>query len=270
MSTLWIWLVWIWLVWPGCAGAPEPVAEAEVEAAIQPLYQELYAGESGPGARRLGDRARVKIWLGRLKADAGQREAMAAAAAAAQAEIAAERSRREERDLQEQAALGPIYAGIEAEAAQAAAEGEEISEVRGKVLAAELRRAQEQIGPAQAGRMAHIRAVLEIAGGLLRWFSALQQEEIGRALFFLRYDSGAELSPQFQSTLLGAPWDPASFSSLRRVNPPEAPGPVDIGGLWSLDQGATDPMPGLEETQRTIILALALGNPALLPVLEER
>lgn len=268
MSALSPRLLWIWLLLPGCAGAPEPAGE--VAETVQPLYQELYAGESGPGARQLGDRARVRIWLGRLNPDAGQQAAMAAAAAAVQAEIAAERSRREERDRQEQAALGPIYAEIEAEAARAIAAGQEISEVRGKALAAELRRAQEELGSAQADRMAHIRAVLEIAGGLLGRFPAPQQEEIGRALFFLRYDTGAELSPQFQSTLLGAPWDPASFASLRRVNPPDAPGPVDIGGLWSLDQGATDPMPGLEETQRTIILALALGNPALLPVLEGR
>lgn len=87
--------------------------------------------------------------------------------------------------------------------------------------------------------------------------------------FFLRQPVSPQLSPVYYDALVGVAWPDNSFESLRRVRPGEAPAnPLDIGGLWQMDEGKTDTTEKIEGLQQEVLTVLALQHPQMQPALQ--
>ncbi|MCK6525884.1 hypothetical protein L6R49_31155, partial [Myxococcota bacterium] len=103
-------------------------------------------------------------------------------------------------------------------------------------------------------------------GEATRLQSALgRREALGGALFLLRREVSDGARPGLYEGVLGRPWDPGDFASLRRSSAPPEPGQLDIGGLWSLEAGDWRLLPSLSDQQVRVILTLALDHPATGP-----
>jgi hypothetical protein len=243
----------LWLLL-ACNTAPTLPEEAPAEASPLPLYEQLYAGEVGPEARRLGDRVRILVWLRRLSLSPEQQNQMKTAITDTQAILSDLQNWENTRDQQELAAFGPIYQGLET----ALAQGMPDETARAQAAQA-LAAARKTLEDPQAKRLKQMRAALDIAEKWTGTLNQIQQQSVGEALFFLREPT----SPFLEET-----WPKNSFASLRRVSSDAPPtGSLDIGGLWSLDQGKTNPIAGLEGLQRSVIALMALSHSETGPAL---
>lgn len=239
--------------------------EVEKPKAELPLYQQLYAGETGPESRARGDRLRILLWLKALELQEEQRRSLVTAAQAMQVEQASLKAEEEARDAAEMAALAPLYADLSQQALSKTPDPGELAEFNRKIG-----EARQKLGSFQGVRLRHLRAMLALAE---RWLDGLEPEQklaFQHALFFLRLPASPQLAPVYYNALVGTAWPAESFASLRRVTPDaeEEPGSLNIGGLWTLDQGATDASASMEGLQQQVLTVLALGHPQLLPALQ--
>lgn len=246
-----------------CAGddaAPEPqAAEAAPETATgsapqSTLARSLYAGETGALAAQSGDRARILLWLRELSlspTELGMVCAAAEAVADTRARAAAERARLAEAEA---AALTPHHEALVARLLEGP-----LDEAEAAAWAARLDAAREGLGDPLALERAAVEAALGEATRLQRALG--RREGLGGALFLLRREVSDGARPGLYEGVLGRPWDPGDFASLRRSSAPEAPGQLDIGGLWSLEAGDWRLLPSLSDQQVRVILTLALDHP---------
>ncbi|MEY3214204.1 MAG: hypothetical protein RIT28_4685 [Pseudomonadota bacterium] len=246
-----------------CAGdeaAPEAQADAAPEAdttgssTTSTLARSLYAGETGALAAQAGDRARILVWLRGLSlspTELGMTCAAAEAVAATRERAAAEHARLAEA---ESAALTPHY-----EALAARLLAGPLDEAEAASWAARIDAAREGLGDPLALERAAVEAAL---GEATRLQSALgRREGLGGALFLLRREVSDGARPGLYEGVLGRPWDPGDFASLRRASAPVEPGQLDVGGLWSLEAGDWRLLPSLSDQQVRVILTLALDHP---------
>ena len=249
-----------------CAGdeaAPEAqTAAPEASTAESPtpstLVQSLYAGETGALAAEAGDRARILLWLRGLAlspTELGLTCAAAEAVAATRQRAAAERQRLAE---EESAALTPHYEALSVRLLQGP-----LDEAEAAIWAERIDAARAGLGDPLALERAAVEAAL---GEATRLQSALgRREGLGGALFLLRREVSDGARPGLYEGVLGRPWDPGDFASLRRASAPAEPGQLDIGGLWSLEAGDWRLLPSLSDQQIRVILTLALDHPETAP-----
>ena len=248
----------MWFFLWACAAPEAPSVDARPAPS---LAEQLYAGETGVEARKRGDRLRILVWLRALKLSVAQRKQLEETAISAKGEMEGLRQWEEARDQAELAALGPLYEKL---SAQVLSENVEVEGIQKQIEAA-----RKKLGSAQPERLKRLRSLLGLAQ---RWLDSLEPEQklsFQHALFFLRQPVSPQLSPVYYDALVGVAWPDTSFESLRRLKPGEAPAdPLDIGGLWSLDQGKTDTTAKMEELQQEVLLVLALLHPQMGPSLE--
>ncbi|HNC98246.1 MAG TPA: hypothetical protein PKY30_12740 [Myxococcota bacterium] len=250
-----------WLIF-ACA-TPSEEQPAPVEEA-RSLAQELYAGEQGAAARRYGDRTRILLWLKKLQAKPDLLEHLknsSLAVIAGQREL---QQREAEAERVEAEQLMPLYNGLSAALLREPVDEAEIASLTDALAAAKKQRmAQDE------SRLQYLRQTLDEAQNWIDRLDPDQQKVMQQALFFLRQPVSPQLSPVYYNALVGVAWPADSFASLRRLSPgPEAEDPLDIGGLWTYDEGATVATEAITGLKLQVLVALALQQPELVPSIE--
>ena len=262
-------LLALWLI-GGCAEPPvEAPPPAEVAPPVpppMPLAEALYGGELGAEAAPLGDRVRVLLWLRAMDLDGGELEALREAALRVSAEGDRARAALAAAGEEEARALAPIYAELAAalaagvpDDAAAASAAERIAAVRAGLE-----------GTDRDPRRVRARAAAAALAEAEAWAATLDEAQrvgMAQALFFLRRQVSAETTPALMEDLLGAPWQPGDFASLRRSRSGEQ-GQLDIGGLFTLEGGARDLTQDLDGLKLHVLVAVALSHPDLVPAIE--
>jgi hypothetical protein len=247
-------------------GADDPLAAGDVFAAASapPLYEQLYVGEYGAQARRLGDRVRILAWLRALAPDAAQRAALIAASRDVRARLADLEAGRGAVDEAESAALGDTYRRLAAELVKP--EGPSAQEAT--AASAAIASARATLPDTRGAQVRATRAVLDRAGTFAEALRPEQRSAMRHALFFLRSQLGADAAPGAYEALLKASWDGAGdFGTIRRTDRgPEDPGSLDVGGIWVLEDG--DVTAGVKGLRLQTLLALALAHEGLCGAVE--
>lgn len=242
---------------PGLPAAPEATDPLE-DAAPSPLAEQLYGGELGADAKAAGDRVRLLIWLRRMALAPDQLRAFRDAGAALQAAQAIT----EERVAAAGAAEWDRLRGPYGEMAAALAAGEPDDDALERWSAA-LDEAQTARADPRVLQMRLVDRSLELAHDLLGQLDPAQQREVVNALFLLREQVGVGVAPDAWRDLMGDPWPDGDFSTLRRSASPPDMDHLDVGGLWTLDAGATRASSAVSGLKLQAVLALALAHPGL-------
>jgi hypothetical protein len=250
-----------WLLF-ACTTAPEATPEPVEEKSS--LAQELYAGEQGAETRRAGDRARILLWLKKLNAKPEFLEELKQSSLR-MAQLQQEQERvEEEADRREAEKLVPLYNDLSSTLLR-----EPVDEAELATRTEALRTARKELSSRQEARLKWIRVQLDEAQKQVDRLDPDQRKTMQQALFFLRQPISPQLSPTYYNALVGVAWPANSFASLRRLTPgPEAEDPLDIGGLWTYDEGATVATEAITGLQLTVLVALALQHPELVPSIE--
>lgn len=249
----------------GCGAStapPEPSRAGAAQAPPLPLAEVLYAGELGPQAEALGDRVRILVWLRSLELSPEELESLRQASLRVRAAGAAAAAQREQVGQRELERLVPAYETL----ARALAAGP-VDEAEAAALAAEIRAARDGLEDPRAVRAA---GVADALGEAARWSETLDERQrrgMANALFFLRDRVGLDSAPGLYEDLLGTPWQPGDFASLRRSRSGEQ-GQLDVGGLFTLDGGRQDVTENLDGLKLTALTVIALGHPGLAPAVE--
>lgn len=245
---------------------PRPVDPASPPPAAGPegekLYQVLYAGELGPDARALGQRARVQAWLGAMQLDATQLDGLAVLVADLREREATLAAARAEVGAREQAILGPVYAELEAHLARPGG----LTEAESATFAARLDAARAEVYGGVDPRAEHFAGVASLLRAERPWIktlSAAQQATLAESRFFLGRRLGPFVNPGDYGALVGTMWDGGDFGSLRATVRPSDEGHLDLGGLWSIEAMQAGPDRRLEGLQIEAILFMALQEPEL-------
>ncbi len=250
-----------WLLF-ACTTQPEATPEAVEEKSS--LAQELYAGEQGAEARRAGDRARILLWLKKLNAKPEFLEELKKSSLK-MAQMQQEQERvEEEADRREAEKLVPLYNDLSATLLK-----EPVDEAELATRTEALKTARKELSSRQEVRLKWIRLQLDEAQRQVDSLDPDQRKIVQQAVFFLRQPISPQLSPTYYNALVGVAWPTNSFASLRRLSPgPEAEDPLDIGGLWTYDEGATVATEAITGLRLTVLVALALQHPELVPSIE--
>ena len=237
---------------------PEPAEEKTT------LAQELYAGEQGAESRRHGDRTRILLWLKKLKANPELLEQLKVSSDTLVAVQREQQAREADADRQEAEQLVPLYNNLSAALLREPVDEAEIA-THTEALAV----AKKALPSRQEDRLKWLRLQLDEAQKLADRLEPEQRKVMQQALFFLRQPVSPQLSPVYYNALVGVAWPANSFASLRRLTPgPEAEDPLDIGGLWTYDEGATVATEAITGLKLQVLVALALQHPELRPSIE--
>jgi len=221
------------------------------------LVEVLYGGETGAEARMQGDRIRLLVWL---------RSLALSTAELARLQEAATRVRALHDQLSsdlfaaagaEQTALSAPYAALEQALVAGDLSDEALSAFSQQIEAARVGLVDPRVRKARFAD-----AVLEESQRVLDAWDPAQRSGVADALFVLRDSVGEGSTPEAFEHLLGPAWKTEDFSTTRRSASPPAMGHLDIGGLWTLDAGATDRSVRIQADQQLVILALVLAHPA--------
>lgn len=250
---------------PVAPPATEPAAPELDDAPDSPLYEQLYAGEPGPVSRILGDRVRILAWLHALAPSPAQLAALRAASRDVRARLATAEDGAAKADLAAAEALGPGYRAL----ATALARETGPADADLATAAAQITTARAGLTDARSLRTEAVRAAMDRAGGVVDAFSTDQRAAMRHALFFLRRPLGSDFSPDAWSSVLGQTWEGGDFGTLARTSPgPEAPGSLDIGGIWRID--GDDATKGISRLRLQVLVGLALAHPGLCGALDAR
>lgn len=239
--------------------APPPAADAPAE---ERLFQVLYAGESGDAAFEAGQRARVRAWLRTMPFRPVDLTLLADVVGRVRAAHVAGEA--EERALAEQelAALGPVYAAIEARYAgptpptedELAAFAAALSSARVSVYADQT--------PASL-RQARVRTLLDLVAPFVDQLPDDAKVRLSTARFFLARRASPFGRIGAYHALVGLDWDGGEFAQLDETEPaPEQP-QMDVGGLWALEKLRAPPGQYLSGRQLQAIVVMASLEPAL-------
>ncbi len=249
--------------WDGLPAEPGGSSEAAEEASAAPLIELLYAGDPGPRAAREGDQVRALIWLRRMALSEAQLGQLLADTRGARASAGALEARLADADAAAAAELRPIYG----EMAEALTAGEP-DEAAAAAWAERLEAARAAAPDPDELRQRWTEEVLDRASAFLDGLSPDQQARAGEALFLLRQAIGPDTTPAAWDLLLGTPWPAGDFSTLRRAASPVELDPLSPASLWTLDEGETELLDGLNPEGRLAIVALAMLHPGLEPACE--
>ncbi len=235
------------------AGATPPAANSPAA----PLVEVLYGGETGAEARLQGDRIRLLVWLRSLELAPQDLAQLHAATARTQALHRQLESEISAAAAAEQAALTAPYAALE----QALVEGD-LSEEALEAFSHRIQAARVGLVDPRERKARFADAILNEASRVLGGWESEQRAQVADALFVLRETVGEGSTPAAFADLLGPAWKTGDFSTTRRSASPPEMDHLDIGGLWTLDAGATDRSVRIQADQQLVILALVLAHPA--------
>lgn len=243
--------------------APPPSAAGPGQ---ERLFQLLYAGESSDVAWELGQRVRVRAWLGSIHLREAELKGFKRVVGEVRAavDVAAVAERRVE--SAELAALGPVYQDLD----ERLAAGSEVTDEELAVFAERLSAARVRAHgdtPPEAARQERVRELLDIVA---RWQGQLPQDtqlKLAEARFFLVRRASPFGNPGAYHALVGLDWDGGEFSSLSETEAPSDQAQMDIGGLWALEKLRAPPGKYLSARQVQAIIVLAALEPALVEAL---
>ena len=235
--------------------AAEPTALEAAEAS--PLVEVLYAEPQG----ELQDRVRLLIWLrsaelseDELRAIEGLRERVVAHHAEAVAERALA-------DQEASARVSPLLLELERGLVQGSLDQESAA-----ALAARVAEARSQVSDPRVASLREVEAVLAEGQALVDLLGGGRKRSLANALFVLRAEAGEGVRPALYEGILGRPWDPGDFATLRRSSSPPRQDQLDPGGLWTLEAGALTTNQ-LEGEQLLVVAALLLEQEQLGPAI---
>ena len=252
----------------GCSADPLPlpteVAVAEVHdstAPELPLFQVLYAVETGPAPSVSLQRVRLLLWLRHLELSSAQLELLETLRVDAR-ERAARLTQAEqallERNAGEEAALVEnLWAALSQGAEPSDASVSEIADKLGAIGHDGSR--SEQLFRL---RLEGIRSLLDAQTAFLRTLTPVQEGRLNDALFLLRHQLDPLGTPGDFRALVGTLYDPGQFGALTQGTDLSKTGPADIGALWGDKGGGLQGHP-LHDAQREVILFLAVLEPGL-------
>ena len=236
------------------AGAEPTALEA---AEPSPLVEVLYAEPHGA----LQERVRLLVWL--RSAELSEEELRRVrelrrnverhheAALAEKAQVRAEGAAGVDPVLQElEAAL--IAGSLDPEGAAAFAEA--------------LSSARSQVADPRVAELRQVEAVLGEGQKLVDLLGPGRKQSLANALFVLRAEVGEGVRPALYEGILGRPWDPGDFATLRRAKSPPKQDQLDPGGLWTLEAGELTTNQ-LEGEQLLVVAALLLEQEQLEPAI---
>ncbi|MCP4808816.1 MAG: hypothetical protein GY913_01890 [Proteobacteria bacterium] len=254
--------MWLTVALMSCGPAPtEPEAAPAVEAApVRPLVEVLYEGERTPNAR--GDRIRLLVWLRGLDASDEELRAIRGAAqsvANAKAELDAGRAAAQ---IAEEQAFGAAYSKLEHELIEG------IDDERAAELADEVEASRVGLHDPRELHVRYVEVALEHAGRLVDLLGPDREQGLADALFVLRAEVAPTVRPALYDGLLGRPWSPGDFSTLRRSASDREQGQLDPGGLFELEGGTVQTNAELDRLRLTTLVAMVLEDPQLVDVLD--
>ena len=119
---------------------------------------------------------------------------------------------------------------------------------------------REDPRPAQA---AYVLLALEEAEAVVEGLGADQRPAMANALFLLR----PRFSVEDYEGLLGRPWAPGDFATMRRASSGDQD-PLDPGGIFTLEAGEQRLTEKIDHERLVVLVALALEHPQLVPALD--
>jgi len=222
------------------------------------LAEALYAGELGPQARPLGDRVRLLTWLRGLSLNNEELAQLHATS-------------RRIRSLSDALKVTLIELG-EAELQRLEQPYNELAQALAKneTTDSDLEDWAERIAESRAQgedpralRSAFAQEVLKEASTFLDGLDPEKRRGMADGLFLLRTHLGEGAAPESFEDLLGTPWRAEEYSTLRKSASPTPVDHLDIGGLWTLEAGATDRSNRIIGDKLLVITTLALAHPDL-------
>lgn len=225
------------------------------------LYQLLYAGEGGQVAGSLGDRVRALAFLRSIDLDKRQLQGLLDLIEAHNEMLTRDRQAREALDLREQEQLGPAYLELEALlASPSPLPDDRLAELGRKIEAGRMQAGTDTERQEHSRRIAtHIR---DVAG----WVATLrpdQHERLHHCLFLLQRRLGPFTNPGDYGDLVEPLWSGGDFASLARTVRRPDERPLDLGGLWSLENSGSTQDPRIRGLQLQALVVMALEEPAL-------
>ncbi len=252
----------------GCSADPLPlptevaVAEAHDSTAPElPLFQVLYAVETGPAPPASLQRVRLLLWLRHLELSAAQLALLETLRVDARERAArltqAEQALLEENAGEEAALVENLWSALSQGVDPADAAVTEIAD-KLRSLGHDGSRSEQLLRL----RLEGIRSLLDAQTSFLRTLTPVQEGRLNDALFLLRHQLDPLGTPGDFRALVGTLYDPGQFGALTQGTDLSATGPADIGALWGDEGGGLQGHP-LHDAQREVILFLAVLEPGL-------
>ena len=246
--------------------SPDVAAPAGDTPGESRLYQLLYAGEAGASAHAQGQRVRMAAWLRSLPLTDVQLVGLAKLGREVAETVAEDRRAHAAYSAEEHAVLTPVYTRLEA-----ALIDPDTSPATLEALGEELAAARASLQTSEDLARAHRDRVRVVVRSAARWMGTLthpQRVAVGSCRFVLTEHAAPLTNPGSYASLVGMIWDRGDFSALQTGEAVAADGPLDIGGLWSLEHLRAPPSGYMGESARTGMLVLALMDPAFQPAIE--
>ncbi len=235
----------IWLCACELAPSETPVGSSVLE---QPgpleLAEALYAiDQPSPQAQRVS----MLLWLRSMELSPEQLSALRSASVRVRNALA-------QRDAELEVIAG----------AQAEAQAEALAQLEQALVAGEeppeVSLLREDPRPVQA---AYVLLALEEAEVVVEGLGADQRPAMANALFLLR----PRFSVEDYEGLLGRPWAPGDFATMKRASSGEQD-PLDPGGIFTLEAGEHRLTEDIDHERLVVLVALALENSQLVPALD--
>lgn len=238
---------------------PQAAAEPTVleEAPGSPLVEQLYAEPEG----ELQDRVRLLIWLRSAELSEEELRRLRELRLAVVSHHAVARLERERAAQEAALEVDPVLRELE----QALLAGT-LDEEGAAALAERLASARSQVTDSRVADLREVEAVLGEGQALVDLLGPGRKRSLANALFVLRAEVGEGVRPALYEGILGRPWDPGDFATLRRAKSPPKQDQLDPGGLWTLEAGELTTNQ-LEGEQLLVVAALLLEQEQLEPVI---
>lgn len=252
----------------GCSADPLPLPTAEAVADAQdpappelPLYQVLYAAETGPAPTAALQRVRLLLWLQHLELSTAQLDLLDTLRADADARAVrlreAEAALLERNADEEQRLYAALWDALSQGVDPASPAVTEIAD-KLRAIGHDGSRSEQLLRL----RLEGIRSLMDAQRPFLRSLTPKQEGRLNDALFLLRHELDPLGTPGDFRALVGTLYDPGQFGALTQGTESSASDPVDIGALWGEDDGGLRGHP-LHDAQREVILFLAVLEPGL-------
>jgi hypothetical protein len=252
----------------GCSADPLPLPTEVAVAGVPdssapelPLFQVLYAVETGPAPSVSLQRVRLLLWLRHLELSTAQLDLLETLRVNARERAArltqAEQALLERNAGEESALVENLWAALSQGVDPSDASVTEIAD-KLKAIGHDGSRSEQLMRL----RLEGIRSLLDAQTPFLRTLTPVQEGRLNDALFLLRHELDPLGTPGDFESLVGTLYDPGQFGALTQGTDLSKSGPADIGALWGDEGNGLQGHP-LHDAQREVILFLAVLEPGL-------
>jgi hypothetical protein len=229
---------------------PQAAAEPTMLEAAQPppLVEVLYAEPEGA----LQDRVRLLVWLNSAELTTDELRALRVLRAKVLRHHEVALAEREQARAEAAQVVSPLLEELERGLISGQLDEEGAAE-----LAASIAAARSGVTDPRVASLREVEAVLAEGQALVELLGPGRKQSLANALFVLRAEAGEGVRPALYEGILGRPWDPGDFATLRRAKSPPKQDQLDPGGLWTLEAGELTTNQ-LEGEQLLVVAALLL------------